>query len=552
MPYLSLTPLLVLLTALCLCAQDPVSGTPRGDLLTPAERSGFARTSTHGDVVDLIDRIVAAAPEGQMLKVTAGSSGDGRSLDVVAVSAAGWSPLPEGPRALRALGEQVRKRGGLRVLIQANIHGGEVEGKEASLILLRELARGRHADLLKRIHIFVMPLYNADGNDAIDPKNRISQNGPVAGVGLRTNTEGLDLNRDFIKAESPECRTLLGVYRALDPHLMLDLHTTNGSKHGYHLTYAPCLSPNQDAELATFATEVQMPEVRQEVYANHLFRTFDYGNYSERRLDAGWRTFDHRPRFATNYYGLRNRLAVLSEAYSYQPFEVRVRATRAFLIENLRTAHRHASRIAFLCARADARCQGISEPRPTFPSSTRYGEGQPTPILTAELEREEIKDLGTRLRVKPGFKPREMPAVTSFRAEVQTPLPEGWIVNGPTKRILQDLTLHGIQYSSLTAKKAQEVEVYEVISFKRAERPFQGHRPVIIKGTYVKQTKDVPLGALYVSAKQPLARLAAQLLEPVSEDSLTTWNRFDSELERITLADSAAVPHPVWRVPSKK
>jgi Zinc carboxypeptidase len=538
----------LLLFGSVLRAQDPVSGGPDGELLTPAERSGFARTSTHAEVQALIDKIIARAPVGHMKRIRIGSSEKDRSLDLVAVSNTPWGELPKGSTQLGTLATQSLASGKLRVLVQANIHGGEVEGKEAALILLRELAQGRHAELLKNLQIFVLPLYNADGNDAIDPKNRVSQNGPVEGVGLRPNADGLDLNRDFIKAESRECRSLLNLYRRLDPHLMMDLHTTNGSRHGYHLTYAPCLSPNQDSDLARFATEMQMPEIRRELYANHLFRSFDYGNYSERRLEAGWRTFDHRPRFATNYYGLRNRLAVLSEAYSYQPFEVRVRATRAFVLENLRFAHRQAKTISALCAQADARAAGTRLPRPSFPSSTRLATGPSTAILTAELERLELEGLGARLRVKPGFKAVEMPAVISFEAQVNKPLPRGWIITRNTKRVLQDLAHHGVEYRSLAGEKQRDVEVYEVIDFKRAKRPFQNHRPVILKGAYARRKMDVPLGSLFVPATQPLARLAAQLLEPVSEDSLTTWNRFDATLEHILVNDSAAVVHPVWRV----
>ena len=130
----------------------------------------------------------------------------------------------------------------MRILVNANIHAGEVEGKEATQMILREIAFGEHEELLRGADLMFVPVYNPDGNDRIDKKNRASQNGPDGGVGERANAQGLDLNRDFLKAESPECRALLRLFRMHDPHLFMDLHTTNGSHHGYQLTYSPSLS----------------------------------------------------------------------------------------------------------------------------------------------------------------------------------------------------------------------------------------------------------------------------------------------------------------------
>ena len=103
--------------------------------------------------------------------------------------------------------------------------------------------------------------------------------------------------------------------RQVEPHVLLDLHTTNGSYHGYHLTYATSLAPNVLPSLATFAFDELLPALRARLAARGV-RAFDYGNFEGRGEQREWVTFDARPRFLTNYVGLRNALPLLCEACS--------------------------------------------------------------------------------------------------------------------------------------------------------------------------------------------------------------------------------------------
>ena len=212
------------------------------------------------------------------------------------------------------------------MLLLANIHAGEVEGKEAALILARRLAGGDLRRLLDRVTVLVAPIYNADGNERVSMDNRPAQFGPVGGVGTRETARGLDLNRDFVKLEASESQGLTSLLSTWDPHVVIDLHTTNGSYHGYHLTYASTLAVNADPRLVQ--TTRSLLATAREVLADRGWRSYSYGNFvAEGALDreltrpeAGapaWRTFDARPRFVTNGIGLRNRIAILSEAYSY-------------------------------------------------------------------------------------------------------------------------------------------------------------------------------------------------------------------------------------------
>ncbi len=186
-------------------------------------------------------------------------------------------------------------------------------------------------------------------------------------MGTRENAKGLDLNRDYMKLDSAEARALVGLMNRWDPHAAIDLHTTNGSYHGFHLTYSPTLNPNADPRLIAFARDLVLPAVDDAVEKKHPFRIYYYGNFASEsggarensRVDpnspgdAVWRTFDHRPRFGNNYVGLRNRLAILSEAYSYLDFGDRVRVTEVFVEEILRNIAANATRLMTLLAQLD-------------------------------------------------------------------------------------------------------------------------------------------------------------------------------------------------------
>ena len=159
--------------------------------------------------------------------------------------------------------------------------------------------------------------------------NRPNQVGPQE-MGWRTTAQNFNLNRDYVKAQAPETRASLDFFREWEPDVLVDLHTTNGSYHGYALTYSPSLNPAGDIGPAftgaAYARDSMLPELRRRVRARRGYETFDYGNFeSQDAPEKGWFTYDHRPRFGTNYMGLRGRVAVLSEAYSHDPFERRVR-----------------------------------------------------------------------------------------------------------------------------------------------------------------------------------------------------------------------------------
>ena len=267
--------------------------------LTVAEKSDWKSTSTSGQVVEFIDACAGQAEH--VSQFAFGKTVEGR--DMVAVSIA--SPAYE-------LGKEDARA---KILVIGNIHSGECAGKEALLMMIRELAADAQHRWLKNCVLIIAPNYNADANDRVGKNNRPGQLGPENGMGRRENAQDLDLNRDFAKLESPEARNLIKLIDQVNPHLFIDCHTTNGSKHQYALTYDVPHNPATAAPIRDFLRKKMMPEVTNRCLDKNGFHSFYYGNFN--REHTSWTTYGYEPRYSTEYVGLRGRLAILSEAYSY-------------------------------------------------------------------------------------------------------------------------------------------------------------------------------------------------------------------------------------------
>ena len=486
--------------------------------LTRAERTDYRETSHYEDVLQFPSDLQSGSANLRLASI--GTSDEGRRIPLAIVS----KPLVATPI-------EARRNGKLVVYIQANIHGGEVEGKEASLMLLRELCRTDRLHLLDKMVLLVAPIYNIDGNErwGEGKRNRGSQDGPDI-VGERTNGKGLDLNRDGVKAESPEMRgALKQIYNAWDPDLMMDLHTTNGTRHGYQLTYAPPLHPNTEAGILSFARDQLLPSVRKRLNKQHGLKLQDYGNVEGPPENRAWRTVAPEPRYLTNYVGLRNRIAILSEAASFLPFKQRVEVTLQFVEAVLQETAKHADVVKRLTREADARV-------------TLWGlrpEGAPTVGVRYEMASRGVEPIPLE-KLVPGMEIDHRKAPTAlqivnllvydrFRATRTTPFPSAYLLPPSQAPAVELLRRHGIMVERLTSPwkgKAEEFEITESVS----SPPFQGHRLVRLEGQYKRIDADAPAGAYLVRTSQPLGNLICQLLEPESLDGLAAWGLLEGEM----------------------
>ncbi|MDX1396682.1 MAG: M14 family metallopeptidase, partial [Gemmatimonadota bacterium] len=488
-----------------LTAAMPVSA--QDDLLTTAERSGFVDTSSYEDVVAFTRAVARADP--RMHLTTYGHTSEGRALPLVVVGDVA-DPSPE---AVRASGKVV-------VYLQGNIHAGEVCGKEALQMLLADMAGGEHAAWLETMVLLVAPIYNADGNERKSLTNRGRQHGPLGGMGQRPNAQGYDLNRDHMKLDSPEARSVARLFNEYDPHVAVDLHTTNGTTHAYHLTYSPPLHPNTPAAIDDFLREGLFPHLTNEIREKHGWEYHYYGNAGGfGGQERAWRTFDHRPRFNNNYIGLRNRIALLSEAYSYATFEERVLASLYFVEETLDYVHEHAAEVHEIVESADASVVGTTLALRAEPERS----AEPVDILMGEVDEEQHPLTGQTLLLRRDVSRVEtMYEYGTFAPTESDVVPTAYLVPAELEEIVTRLRAHGARLDPAPGSPI-EVEAFRVDSVTTAEREFQGRHEQVVFGAWEDRTVTPAEGDWLVPLDQPLGRLIFTLLEPRSDDGFADW-----------------------------
>jgi dipeptidyl-peptidase 4 len=484
-------------------------------LQTVAERSDYRATARYDDVVAWCREFAKKTPNVHLTEL--GRSSEGRSIPLMIVAD---PPVKTAVEAARS--------GKLVCLIIGNIHAGEVCGKEALPMLLRESFASPHPPLLKDVILAVAPIYNTDGNERVSKTNRPGQVGPEEGMGQRANARGLDLNRDFIKLEAPETRGLVHFLNEWNPHLFIDTHTTNGSHHRYTITYEGPKNPGGDPKVLGFMRQSFFPEVGAAFKKQIKLDSFYYGNFN--REHTNWTSYPAEARYGTTYVGLRNRLSVLSEAYSYAPFKTRVLATRDFVGECLQFASSHKSEINGLLNQARQDATQAVEPGQSarlIPIRSRAKAAKAPATVLGYVEREEN---GRRVRTDTP-KDYTLQLMNEFEAAETVTRPFGYLVPSTSAEAVATLKRHGLDVQELREDIELDLEVYKIDAIERSTRRFEGHNVVSLRVSPRKESRRVLAGTLLVRTAQPLGALAVTMLEPRSEDGLATWNFFDSEIK---------------------
>jgi len=509
-------------------------------LMTVPERTAYARTSTHAEVLQSIDNLLRGSDlvHRETMLVTR----DGRDVPLLIVS----DPPISTPAEAQSSGKPV-------IYIQGNIHGGEVEGKEAILILLRDILHGDKAHLLANQILALAPIYNADGNDQLSENSRPNQELSPVQTGERFS-HGYDLNRDGMAAETPETRGLLrNVLQRWDPQLFVDMHTTNGTWHGYSLTYAPSYHTAGDPSTSDYTMNVMLPAVSQSIKAKYDLDFFLFGDFTlERWPPTEFRTFHHAPRYLTNLMGLRNRMAILSETFSHDRFYKRIHSANVFIEEILEYTNRHGQTILQINREADARTQEkIAGQGGRISNGVAFEMmAQPEPVTLRAYNHIPYRTESGQIAYTRSAELIDIEGVANFQQfrPLQTSImPRAYLIPADQESIIEKLSQHGIEVTRLERSITIEVEAFTVSQIETQDAVQNGHQNTRLSGDFQSMERTFQEGDYQVPLDNPLANLIFYLLEPQADDGLAYWNYFDQHLQNLQANDRPLI-YPVFKL----
>ena len=490
--------------------------------ITPAEKTGLTETPSYDETVAYLKKLDKASPLISLREF--GRTAQGRPLYVVIASK---------NRALTP--EAARRTGRPTLLAQAGIHSGEIDGKDAGLMLLRDIAFRGKASLLDSANFLLVPIFNADGHERSSEWSRPNQRGPVR-QGWRTTAQNLNLNRDYMKADAPEMQAMLRLINEWTPALYIDLHVTDGMDYQYDITFGY----NGDASTSAWSPQIAS-------WLNRRFRP---------AIEAALKTAGHTPgelvfeiddrdptkglsiepampRFSGGYGDLRHLPTVLVENHSLKPYRQRVLGTYILLEASMQTLGTSARELQ----------AAIATDRAARPASVpvNWSEGGGGQIardflgvtyetfVSAATGGTEIRWLGA---------PKLYPAlpVTLGKADVQLRRPKAYWVPASKSDVISRLKLHGVQIETISSPRSMKLEMYRLINPRALPsagvHPFEGRHTLTTSVKAETRLESFPTGSVRVSTDQPLGDLAMALLEPECRDSLLAWGFFLEILQR--------------------
>lgn len=494
------------------------------------EKSGFTATPDYAASIEFSKKLAAASP---MIEYTTfGVSPQGRDLPLMIIDANGnFTP------------ESIRGSGHAVLFIEAGIHSGEIEGKDAMFLFLRDLVvHEKHRELLENVSIVFIPIFNVDGHERSGSYGRINQNGPEE-MGWRTTAQNLNLNRDFLKADAPEMKAWLKLFNKWLPDFFMDVHTTDGADYQYALTYQMETEGNMDPELTAWARDEYLPEMKKEM-AEAGFPVFQY---------VAFRTwFDPRtglrngvagPRYSQGYTALQNRTGLLVETHMLKPYKNRVESTLELIKITLEIMNRDHEELINLNKQADEYAMS-SDFRKT-PFALRWERSDEDSVMV-DFKGVEYDVIKSDLTGGPWFiyhkdKPKDFKLPYFYKMNVtdSVMLPEAYVIPPQWLDIIERLELHGVEYYRLEDPREINIQSLKFENPEWRRQPYEGRHPMTNVEYELLEEKIVyPEGSLIIPMDQRRARVIAHMFEPLSEDSFLQWGFFDAIFEQKEYAET--------------
>ncbi|MBA2431959.1 MAG: M14 family metallopeptidase [Chthoniobacterales bacterium] len=496
--------------------------------ITHAEEQEFRTTPSYDETVEWLRKLVKAAPELQL--VSLGKSSDGRDIWMVIAS-----------RDQHFLAEALRKSDKPTVLAQGGIHSGEIDGKDAGMMLLRDMTvGGRKRELLEGANFLFVPIFNVDGHERTSRFSRVNQRGPEV-MGWRTTSRNLNLNRDYAKADAPEMAAMLRALNEWQPDLYLDLHVTDGADYQYDITFGSNGAIGHSPSIATWLEKNFTPAVTNDLAAmGHIPGPVDAPNWIDPRdWKKGIKTWMADPRFSNGYGDVRHLPTVLVENHSLKPYQQRVLGTYVLLESALRVVAKTGPALRE-AIESDRRRRPATVPLawdvdPKKPDETMEYKAIETRVVPSEITGE--------MRVEYNGKPvsAKVPYQKQNRVSSGIARPKAYWIPAAWPEIIERLQLHGIALERIEEARELPVTMYRLQEAKFESEAFEGRVRVNAKPVPEKRTERFASGSVRVTTDQPLGNLAAVLLEPASADSFFQWGFFSSVLQETEYIESYVI-----------
>lgn len=498
--------------------------------ITPAEKSKFRTSPSYDETIEWLQKLDASSENISMTSL--GTSAEGRGIVAVIASQSRASTPVRG------------KRSKPLIFAQGGIHAGEIDGKDAGMMLLRELVHGRRRDLLAKADFVFVPIFNVDGHERASRFGRINQRGPEV-IGWRTNAQNLNLNRDYSKVDTPEMEAMIAALRAWDPDLYLDLHVTDGADYQYDITWAfnepgAAWSPS----IASWLRSEWEPHVMSRLRERGHIPATMIGWIDDADPSKGLLSWSSDPRFSIGYGDARHIPTVIVENHSLKPYEQRVLGTVVFLEAAIEASIRGFDSLrSAITADRSARPEQVALVR-----AADTARGETVEYLGVDEARELSKISGAERRRYTGKKTtRKMPMFRMTVAAASAKRPRAYWIGPAWREVITRLRTHGIAMETIDAPRLVDVEMFRLIEPKVNADTFEGHARLTTRTAMERRKESFPRGSVRISTDQPLGELAMLLLEPGSPDSFLQWGFFHSILDRTEYAEAYALePLAEW------
>ncbi|GAB1095535.1 MAG: M14 family metallopeptidase [Shewanella algae] len=491
---------------------------------TPFEQSGGIESPSYQQTFAWLDRLMTQS--NKLNKVSLGKSPQGRDIWMIVASAEG-----------AATPAQLRRNHKPNVLVQAGIHSGEIDGKDAGMMLLRDIIVGDKAELLEQVNLLFVPIFSVDAHERSSQSNRVNQRGPL-NMGWRTTSQNINLNRDYAKADSMEMQHMLTAINDWQPQLYIDVHVTDGIDYQYDVTFGYNLSQGLSPAGYNWLQQEYRPAIEQALtQAGHIPGPLVFA-LDNTDLSKGMSLWNASARYSNGYGDARHLPTILIENHSLKPFRQRVLGTYVMLEQTLKTVGAKATKL-----RAAIEKDKYRYPRLVTLTwkSQKQQQGWDFKGIDYQLEQSPVSGKQVvRWTGEPKLYPN-LPVIGNTEADIRVSRPAAYYIPPQWQEAIAKLSLHGIRMSRLEQPQTLKLQQYRLSEPQFAASDYEGRQRVSAKAKLEKVELTLPAGTVKISTEQPLGDLAMILLEPQSPDSLLQWGLFNTIFTRTEYIEDYAV-----------